>query len=85
MAGGAMGIVEPEITTERVALVVHRLAQGERATTKEIADWIGLTRFGAWEMLSRISRVLPITVVEGCWQYANMDMLQSYEEDGNHE
>ena len=81
-----MAMIDPEITTERVALVVHRLGVlGQRGTTKEIGDWIGLTRFGAWEMLTRISRVLPITVVNGCWQYANLDVLQSYEEDSDHE
>lgn len=73
-------IIEPEVTTERVGVVVDRLCRGGKATTNEVAAWVGLTRFGAWEMLTRLSRVLPITVIDGCWQYANLDML-----DSNHE
>lgn len=78
-------MTEPEVTTERVALVVHRLAHGEAATTQEIAEWTGLTRFGAWDMLSRISRVLPITIINKRWQYANGDMLQFCQGDNEHE
>ena len=70
------------VTTERVAIVVHRLVSGQRGTTADIADWVGLTRFGAWDMLSRISCVLPVAIIDGCWQYANMEMLESENGDG---
>ena len=72
---------EEMVTTERVAIVVYRLVSGQRGTTADIAEWVGLTRFGAWDMLSRISRVLPVAIIDGCWQYANMEMLES--ENGN--
>lgn len=70
-------MIEPEVTTERVGVVVDRLKDGHKATTNEVAAWVGLTRFGAWEMLTRLSRVLPITVIDGCWQYANLNVLES--------
>ena len=73
---------EEMVTTERVAIVVYRLVSGQRGTTADIAEWVGLTRFGAWDMLSRISRVLPVAIIDGCWQYANMEMLESENGDG---
>ncbi len=65
------------VTTERVGIVVDRLKDGHRGTTNEVAAWVGLTRFGAWEMLTRLSRVLPITLIDGCWQYVNLNVLES--------
>ena len=73
---------EDMVTTERVAIVVSRLVAGHKGTTADIAEWVGLTRFGAWDMLSRISRVLPVSIVDGCWQYANIEMLESENGDG---
>jgi hypothetical protein len=68
--------MEPDVTTERVAMVTMRLLRGERGTTMEIAAWVGLTRFGAWEMLMKIARVLPLTLVDGCWQIANQELVE---------
>ena len=65
------------VTTERVGIVVDRLKDGHRGTTNQIAAWVGLTRFGAWHMLTCLSRVLPITSIDGCWQYVNINMVQS--------
>lgn len=47
-------------TTERVAIVAHLLATGEQLTTADVANLVGVTRCGAWEMLSKLSRVLPL-------------------------
>ena len=63
------------ITTERVGLVVHRLTLGESATTLEIAAWTGLTRFGAWEMLDKLTRVIPLTLIDGRWRCVNRDAI----------
>jgi len=63
------------ITTERVGLVVHRLTLGEAATTAEIAAWVGLTRFGAWEMLDKLSRVIPLALIGGRWRCVNRDAV----------
>lgn len=50
------------ITTERVALVVHQLCvfRGRKFTTAEIATFANMTHSGAWRLLSRASRVIPI-------------------------
>lgn len=47
-------------TTERVAIVAYRLAIGEQLTTSDVANLIGISHCGAWEMLNKLSRVLPI-------------------------
>lgn len=45
---------------ERAALITWHLAHGERITTAEIASLTGLTWAGAWFLMRRLSRVLPI-------------------------
>lgn len=60
-------MIEPEITTERIGVVVRRLTLGESATTAEIAGWCGISRQAAWEMLTKLSRVNPITIIDGKW------------------
>jgi len=46
--------------TERIAIVAYHLSIGEQLSTADAASLTGLTRFGAWEMLDKLSRVLPI-------------------------
>lgn len=77
--------IEPEVTTERVGIVAWRLAQGNRASTAEIAEWTGMTRTGAWYLLMKLARVLPIDIVDGRWQCVNGGMLQFCQEDDTHE
>lgn len=69
------------ITTERVGIVVHRLAHGESGTTMEIAGWMGVTRIGAWYAMTKLSRVIPIDLVDGRWQYVNRNLLQCDADD----
>jgi hypothetical protein len=53
---------------ERAALVTYHLSIGRTYTTYEVADLVGLTRQGAWAMLTTISRVVPIYCdSEGKW------------------
>ena len=73
--------IEPEVTTERVGIVAWRLAQGWQATTAEIAEWAGISRNGAWYLLIKLSRVLPIEMIDGRWQCVNGDLLQCWQED----
>ncbi len=49
------------IPTERVALVAVDLALGGTVTTTFLAAQLGISRSGAWRMLTKLSRVLPIT------------------------
>jgi hypothetical protein len=59
----------PELTsTERVVLVLMRLLAGATPTTREVAEFTGLTPHGARKLLLRLCRVVPLTQVEGCWQ-----------------
>jgi hypothetical protein len=55
------------ITTERIALVTAYLYEGGTVTPAFVADRIGITENGAWRMLSKLSRVLPITEEDGQW------------------
>ena len=70
-------MIEPEVTTERVGVVAWRLALGVRMSTADAAELMGVTRTGAWYTLMKLARVLPIDIVNGCWQCINADMLQS--------
>lgn len=58
---------EDYITTERVAIVVHRLTLGRKFTTKEVSALTGINRHSAWSMLCKISRVLPLCYEDGYW------------------
>lgn len=58
-----MPAIDATTPTERIAVVVWRLAAGYRPTTAEIAVSAGISRSGAWEMMSRLSRVLPVCQV----------------------
>jgi len=50
---------------ERAAIVTWRLACGERLTTQEIMRLTGLTREGAWYLMMRLLRVVPIFCDDG--------------------
>ncbi len=60
-------MVEPQITTERVAIVTFLLCSGRRFRTVEIANLLGVTRQGAYAQLGRIARVLPLVLDGGEW------------------
>lgn len=58
---------EELITTERIAITVYTLCQGGTVTPHFVAETIGITPNGAWRMLSKLSRVLPLTEEDGHW------------------
>ncbi len=66
-------MITPEVTTERVAMIVFLLCSGRRFRTAEIAALMGLTRQGAYAQLSRISRVVPLALVGGEWFLVRAD------------
>lgn len=51
-------------TTERVALVTWELSNGRELTTAEIAAMTEQTPVGAYLMMCRISRNLPIVLLK---------------------
>ena len=59
--------IRPVITTERVALITFLLCEGRHFRTVEIANLLGVSQRGAYAQLSRMARVLPLTLCEGEW------------------
>ena len=58
-----------ETPSERVAVIVLALARGRGLTTRQAAELTGLTLNGAYVLLCRISRVLPLCQDEAAqWQ-----------------
>lgn len=55
------------ITSERVAKIVHSLHLGHTYTTRNVAEEIGITWDGAYKMMHRIARVIPVTQIRRRW------------------
>jgi hypothetical protein len=56
--------------SERVAVVVWALMHGQRLTTRQVATLSGLSVQGAFGLMCRISRVLPLYQDEqNVWQF----------------
>jgi len=49
---------------ERAGIITRDLMEGDRLTTHEIAERIGLTKWGAQFMMYHLSRVLPIYLTD---------------------
>lgn len=65
-----------ETPSERVAVIVLALARGRGLTTRQTAELTGLTLHGAYSMLCRISRSLPIYKDDaGIWKLIDDDPL----------
>ena len=61
-----MTVQTPE---ERVAIVVWHLAHGDAFRTSEVCRMTGVSRQGAYNMLCKISRILPVYQSDdGKWQ-----------------
>ena len=61
-----MGI-QPEIPSERVAVITFLLAKGARLRISEIAALCSIKERGARSLTERISRVVPFVRVDGEW------------------
>ena len=63
-----MSTIQQEETADtistRAAIVVWRMAHGWRPTTREVAALCGIGMGGAWAMMARIRRGVPIAL--GC-------------------
>jgi predicted transcriptional regulator len=55
------------ITTERVGTVVALLHSGGSWPTRTLAERVDMTTSGAYAMLSKLSRVLPLTLDDDGW------------------
>jgi len=58
------------IPTERIGRAAWLLAQGRAMTARELAEIVEITPHGAYQMLARLSRVLPICEDGGVWRVA---------------
>jgi len=63
-------------TTEAAALLVWHLSHGDVLTAQEAAQMLGLSRQGAWSLLCRISRVVPIYENDGYWQVISLQEIE---------
>ena len=55
-------------TTERVGLACSLLYSGGSWPTRQLADRLGITPSGAYAMLARLSRVLPVALDGAGWR-----------------
>jgi hypothetical protein len=66
---GTMGKgIEPETATERAGLIVVELMNGEELTTRQVAEVANMSMWGAWALMIRLCRVLPIEYSESRWR-----------------
>jgi hypothetical protein len=73
---GNADYTEDYTAQERAALVAWHLAHGEVMTTAEVASVTGLSWAGAWHLMNRLSRVLPIYRDEsGVWAVCVLNEL----------
>lgn len=56
------------VTTERVAIVLWKLINGECLTTAEIAGAVSLKPDSARRMMNKISRKWPVVQIDGKWE-----------------
>ena len=60
------------VTTERIARVTWALSEGQALTTRQAAALAGISTRGAWSMLDKLCRVLPIYQDEdNVWRVAS--------------
>lgn len=60
------------VVTERAGYIVYLLMRGKTLTTAEIANVLGMTPNGAWQLMSRLSRKVPLRQDLGYWFIVNM-------------
>ena len=55
------------VITEKAGLIGFHLGTGQAYTIDEVAAITGLTRHGAYQLLIKMSRSVPIFVEDGIW------------------
>lgn len=55
---------------ERAALITFQILEGQKMTTSEIAAHVGVTWLGAYRMMEKISRVVPVVQEDAVWRRA---------------
>jgi len=67
--------MQPETVSERVAVVMERLYEGQTMTTVEVAKLTGLTVRGAYYLMNRLCRVQPIVLYDKRWMLLKDEIL----------
>ncbi len=62
------------VAQERAAKVTWALAEGERLNVQDVAEFVGLTRTGAYRMMHKLARAIPITI-DATGRWVRMDKL----------
>ena len=55
-------------TTERIALTTWLLSSGHSLKTSDVAQRLEISRTGAYKMLDRMSRAIPLILENGFWR-----------------
>ena len=55
-------------TTERVGIACALLYSGGAWPTRSLAERLGLSYAGAWAMMARLARVLPLALEADGWR-----------------
>ena len=67
--------VDEMVASERAGFIAFYLARGYRLTNQDVQRLTGLNAAGAWLMMGKLSRVLPLTFsgYGGTWECLNVD------------
>jgi len=68
-------VQQPVGATERAALIVYLLSQGHKFRIAEIEQICGVKKRGAYAIMARISRTVPVYQDKGEWAILNPDEL----------
>ena len=66
---------QPEVATERAALIVYLLSQGRRFHITEIQAICNVKRRRAYEIMESVSRVVPVRQEGGEWEIFKPDEI----------
>jgi predicted DNA-binding transcriptional regulator YafY len=61
------------LPTERIGRATWLLAQGRAMTVRQVAEELEITPHGAYQMLVRLSRVLPLSDEGGVWRVCSAE------------
>jgi len=54
--------------TERASHLAYQFANHKQFTVALVRQQYGMSESGAWRLLNRVSRAIPIVCVDGTWQ-----------------
>jgi hypothetical protein len=64
------------VVTEKAGLIGFHLGTGQTYTVDEVADLTGLSRHGAYQLLIKMSRSVPILSENGIWFAVSLNLRE---------